>query len=201
MEKWDETIHTTRHSRYPICEETLDHVIGILNVKDYFALQDKSYASIMAHAAQKPFYVPESVRADVLFRQMKQSRNHFAVVLDEYGGTAGVVTINDLLEQLVGELDDDPVSPKDDAPLIEQLDANTWKIDGSAELEEVSEALHIDLPCEDHDTFGGFVFAQNGFIPEDGATFTIDTHTLHIEVLKITEHRLRSALVTLTAPV
>lgn len=201
IEKWEETIHATRHSRYPICEETLDHVIGILNVKDYFALQDKSYASIMANAAQKPFYVPESVRADVLFRQMKQSRNHFAVVLDEYGGTAGVVTINDLLEQLVGELDDEPVSPEDDAPLIEQLDANTWKIDGSAELEEVSEALHIDLPCEDYDTFGGFVFAQNGFIPEDGATFTIDTDTLHIEVLKIAEHRLRSALVTLTIAV
>ena len=155
----------------------------------------------MANAAQKPFYVPESVRADVLFRQMKQSRNHFAVVLDEYGGTAGVVTINDLLEQLVGELDDEPVSPEDAAPLIEQLDANTWKIDGSAELEEVSEALHIDLPCEDYDTFGGFVFAQNGFIPEDGATFTIDTDTLHIEVLKIAEHRLRSALVTLTIAV
>lgn len=66
----------------------------------------------MANAAQKPFYVPESVRADVLFRQMKQSRNHFAVVLDEYGGTAGVVTINDLLEQLVGELDDEPYLPK-----------------------------------------------------------------------------------------
>ena len=87
MEKWENIIHTTRHSRYPICEDSLDHVIGILNVKDYFALHDKTYNAVMAHAVHTPFYVPESVRADVLFRQMKQSRRHFAVVLDEYGSS------------------------------------------------------------------------------------------------------------------
>ena len=197
MEKWENTIHATRHSRYPICEDSLDHVIGVLNVKDYFALQDKSYESVMQHAVHPPFYVPESVRADVLFRQMKQSRIHFAVVLDEYGGTAGVVTINDLLEQLVGELDDDPAAAAIEQPELEQVDANTWKIAGTASLEKVAEALQISLPCEEFDTFGGYVFSQHGYIPEDGTSFTLDTDQLHIEVLQICEHRVLSTIVTL----
>ena len=200
MEKWENIIHTTRHSRYPICEDSLDHVIGILNVKDYFALQDKSYANVMQHAVHAPFYVPESVRADVLFRQMKQSHIHFAVVLDEYGGTAGVVTINDLLEQLVGELDDDPAAAASEQSELEQVDANTWKIAGSAPLEKVAESLCISLPCDEFDTFGGYVFSQHGFIPEDGTSFTMDTDQLHIEVLQIHEHRILSTIVTLNRP-
>ena len=198
MEKWENIIHTTRHSRYPICEDSLDHVIGILNVKDYFALHDKTYNAVMAHAVHTPFYVPESVRADVLFRQMKQSRRHFAVVLDEYGGTAGVVTINDLLEQLVGDLDDDPATIGEERPELEQVDANTWRISGSTDLEKVAEALDLELPCDEFDTFGGYVFAKYGYIPEDGASFTLDADQMHIEVLQISEHRILSAMVTLT---
>ena len=200
MEKWEAVIHASRHSRYPVCEDTVDHVIGILHVKDYFALPEKTPDAAMASAVRPPFYVPESVKADVLFQQMKQSRRHFAVVLDEYGGTAGVVTINDLLEQLVGELDDDPLPPEGEPPLIEQVDGRTWKINGAAELEDVAAALDIPLPCEEYDTFGGYVFTQYGYIPEDVSTFTIDLPPLRIEVLRITDHRLKSALVTLEAP-
>ncbi len=200
LEKWEAVIHASRHSRYPVCEDTVDHVIGILHVKDYFALPEKTPDAAMASAVRPPFYVPESVKADVLFQQMKQSRCHFAVVLDEYGGTAGVVTINDLLEQLVGELDDDPLPPEGEPPLIEQVDGRTWKINGAAELEDVAAALDIPLPCEEYDTFGGYVFTQYGYIPEDGSTFTIDLPPLRIEVLRITDHRLKSALVTLEAP-
>ena len=197
LEDWEKIIHTTRHSRYPICSHTVDQIVGILNVKDFFALRDSGREAIMEHAVHAPFYVPESVPADILFRQMKQTRNHFAVVLDEYGGTAGIVTINDLLEQLVGELDDEPAAA-DEKPLIEQVDANTWKINGGAELALVAEALKLDLPVDDYDTFGGYVFSHYGFIPEDGTTFTIDIERLHIEVLQISEHRLQGTLVTLS---
>ena len=82
--------------------------------------------------------------------------------------------------------------------MIEQVDANTWKIDGSADISDVAETLNIEFPCEEHDTFGGFVFSQYGFIPEDGSTFSIDINRLHIDVLHIAEHRLKSALVTLS---
>jgi putative hemolysin len=103
IEEWTKTIHETRHSLYPICDETVDHVIGVLNAKDYFRLEPKTKENILENAVKPAYFVPETICADVLFRQMKKSRNHFAVVLDEYGGMVGIVTMNDLLEQLVGD--------------------------------------------------------------------------------------------------
>ena len=89
QEAWETTIHDSRHSRYPVCESTVDQVVGILDAKRYFRLSDKSRESVMQHAVTPPWFIPETVRADVLFKQMQHSRNHFAVVLDEYGGMAG----------------------------------------------------------------------------------------------------------------
>ena len=181
QEAWETTIHDSRHSRYPVCESTVDQVVGILDAKRYFRLSDKSRESVMQHAVTPPWFIPETVRADVLFKQMQHSRNHFAVVLDEYGGMAGIVTMSDLLEQLVGDLDDsaehEPVLPE-----IEPLDSGTWRILGSAPLAHVAKALHVNLPVKEYDTFGGFVFACYGFVPEDGAEFELDACGLHIHV-------------------
>ena len=107
MEVWESTIHESRHTLYPVCEDTADQIIGILNAKDYFRLADKSRETVMAEAVKKPFFVPDGTKADVLFRKMKESHNSMAVVVDEYGGTLGVITINDLLEELVGNLEVD----------------------------------------------------------------------------------------------
>lgn len=103
LEEWEKTIFETGHTLYPICDESKDDVIGILNTKEYFRLKNKSRSNIMKHAAKKPYFIPKSQRASTLFRHMKESHNHFAVVIDEYGGVVGIVTMNDLLEQLVGE--------------------------------------------------------------------------------------------------
>ena len=94
-EQWDQTIRESRHSNYPVCDESADNIIGVLNVKDYFRLRDKRRESVM-DVLRPVYFVPESVRTDVLFRNMKVSRNHFAVVLDEYGGMNGIITMNDL---------------------------------------------------------------------------------------------------------
>ena len=101
---------------------------------------------------------------------MKQTRNHFAVVIDEYGGMTGIVTINDLLEQLVGDLEDE-VQPEEEAEKLEKLDSNTWRISGGIPLDQVSQELGVDLPTEEYDTFGGFVFGSYGSIPRDGRKF------------------------------
>ena len=98
-EQWAETIRTSRHSMYPVCQESVDQVIGVLNTKDYFRLADHSRETILAQAVKPAYFVPESVKADVLFRNMRNRRIHFAVVLDEYGGLSGIITIYDLLEQ------------------------------------------------------------------------------------------------------
>lgn len=107
MEHWNDAIQQSRYSLYPICSESTDNIIGVLKAKEYFRLTDRSRDSVMKYAVSKPFFVPESMKADVLFRSMKNKHCSMAVVLDEYGGTIGIVTLNDLLEQLVGDLGED----------------------------------------------------------------------------------------------
>lgn len=192
-EEWAQKITKSRHSRYPVCDGSADNIIGVLNVKDYFRLKDKSRENIMNKAVKSAYYVPETVRTDVLFQNMKKTRNHFAVVFDEYGGMSGVISMNDLLEQIVGNFDDDYLNPE--PPSIEKIDDDTWKIKGSAYLEDVSKQLGISLPDEDFDTFGGLVFGVLGIIPEDGSTMELDEYGLKIKVTEIKGRRLETAIV------
>jgi putative hemolysin len=135
-----------------------------------------------------------------LFRNMKQSRTHFAVVIDEYGGMSGIVTMNDLLEQLVGELEDD-ISIPEEQPLTERIDSKTWRIRGVAPLDLVSQQLGIILPEDDYSTFGGFVFGLLGTIPDDGSTPTVEECGMVIKVCEIRKRRLESAVVYITEDV
>ncbi len=192
-EEWEQKIIESRHSRYPLCDGSADNVIGVLNVKDYFRLKDKSRENIMDKAVKPAYYVPETVRTDVMFQNMKKTRNHFAVVFDEYGGMSGVITMDDLIEQIVGSFDDDYLTPED--PTIEKIDEDTWKIKGSAYLDDVSKQLGIPLPDEDFDTFGGLVFGVLGIIPEDGSTMEMDEYGLKIKITEIKGRRLETAIV------
>ena len=194
LEQWEQTIHESRHTVYPVCEETVDHVIGVLNIKDFFRFRGRTQDFIMKHAVKPAQFIPKSVKADVLFRRMKVSHNHFAVVLDEYGGMVGIVTMNDLLEQLVGDLADD-LAEAEEEPKISRISESIWEIDGGVDLEDAEEELHADLPVEDYDTFGGFVFGIYGTIPSDGTQFEVTANGLQIKVLSIKEHRLQHALV------
>lgn len=192
-EEWEKTIFEKQHSLYPVCEESADHIIGILHAREYFRLRDRSRENVMKYAVKSAYFVPESVCANVLFRQMKKTRNRLAVVLDEYGGMLGIITMNDLLEQLVGDFDEDQETAEE--PEIEKLDEKTWKIKGTAEMVAVAEALNTALPVDDFETFGSFVFAQYGYIPEDGRQFEINASELNIRVTEVKEHRLEKALV------
>jgi len=198
-EDWEKTINESRHTYYPVCHESADNVIGVLNTKDYFRLKDKSRENVLKKAVRPAYFVPETVRTDVLFYNMKKTRNHFAVVLDDYGGMTGIITINDLLEQLVGNLDDDTTLPVEPPP-IERIDSRTWKVQGYAPVELVAEQLNITLPdIEEYDTFGGFVFGMLGSVPADGSTPELDILNLHIKVLSIKDHRMEKAIVYVEA--
>jgi len=196
-EQWEQTINESRHSIYPICSDSPDHITGVLYSKDYLRLKNRTRENIMKGAVQSAYFVPESVRADVLFRNMKKSKNHFAVVVDEYGGMSGIATMNDLLEQLVGELDDD-ISMPAESPLIERIDSKTWRIQGAAPLNEVSKQLGVLLPDAEYDTFGGLVFGLLGTIPSDGSTPELEEYGLTIKVTKIKKRRLESSVVCLS---
>ena len=194
-EQWKRVIHDDRHSFYPVCGETVDQVLGVLNAKDYFRLEDFSRESILKNAVKPAYFVPGSVKADVLFRNMKHKRERMAVVLDEYGGVLGLVTMNDLIKQLVGEFDEEPDLSLPE-PEIQQMEGEVFKISGAASLDEVAKVLKLPLPCEEYDTFSGFIFGSLGAVPEDGSRFSLEAGGLSIKVLQVSDHRVDQALVS-----
>lgn len=196
VEQWESTIHQSRHSLYPVCNESVDDIVGVLNAKDYFRLENKTYDRIMETAVRPAFFVPESIKADVLFRSMKKSRNYFAIVLDEYGGMSGIITMSDLVQQLVGEIDDEDLLERE--LKIELIDSQTWNILGNTPLDDVAKQLKVSLPTEEYDTFGGFIFGTLGTIPEDGSQFEIEVNGLTIKVIEVKDHRVEKAVVCLT---
>ena len=193
------TIRETGLSRFPVYQEDADDIIGILSTRDYLLNAQLSRPLPMRELIRPAYFVPESVRTDQLFRDMQSKKIHIAIVVDEYGGTSGLVTMEDLLEEIVGNIYDefDPQEEKEIVPLGENL----WKIAGSAELEAVAAALDIRLP-EDQawGTLGGLVFAQLSVIPEDGSQFEVDAQGLHIRVEDFSDHRVEWALVSKTGP-
>ncbi|MBQ8627114.1 MAG: HlyC/CorC family transporter [Agathobacter sp.] len=195
MEKWKETIYSSRHTLFPVCDQSADNVVGVLDTKEYFRLEDKSRENVMEYAVSPAYFVPDTVKADVLFQNMKKERCSLAVVLDEYGGMTGIVTINDLLEQLVGDFVTDSDNIEEET--IELLDDGTWKIHGSATLEDISIALAVSLPCEDYDTFNGLIFNTLGEIPEDGSDIELNYDMLKIKVTKIENHQVETAIVSI----
>ena len=188
-EEWKETILQSRFTYYPVYGEDQDDIVGVLNTKDYFRLEDKSRENILAKAVEKPYYVPETMKADVLFHNMKKERKHFAVVLDEYGGLSGVISMHDLMELLVGDLDEDEKE-------IVAVGENTWKISGGASLDDVAEELELKLPVEEYDTFGGYIFGELGKIPDDGAKFELEAGGMKIQVEKVENHRIIDTVVS-----
>lgn len=195
-DEWERVIHESRHTLYPVCSDNPDNIVGILNAKDYFRLNSDSRAIIVEQAVRKPYFVPKSVKADVLFSNMKRDRVKMAVVLDEYGGMIGIVTMNDLVEQLVGELCDDEQEETEEK-MIESIGEKTWKIQGRASLTDVARELGVVIDTEEHDTFNGLVFSVLGTVPQDGTCVELETDNLTINVEEISEHQVKTAIVTL----
>lgn len=188
---WEQTIHTSRFTRYPICDGSPDNVIGILNAKDYFRLNDRSRQTVMAEAVEPAYFVPETMKADVLFRNMKKTRNSLAVVLDEYGGMAGIVTLSDLVEELVGQLQEDDGSENEETPRIERLEEHAWRVFGNADLSDLEDALGIELEAGDVNTFTGLVFDRLNGIPDDGEqNIELEVQGLTVRIRKIQAHQI-----------
>lgn len=194
-----ETIAKSGLSRFPVCEEDVDDIIGILSTRDYLMNSRQGNPKPLKGLLREAYFVPESVRADVLFRDMQSKKVHMVIVVDEYGGTSGLVTMEDLLEEIVGNIYDefDPLEDQD----IVRLGENLWRVAGSAELEELGEAMEMDLPeDEEYDTLGGLIFDRLSVIPKDGSQFTIDTWGLHIRVEKFSDRRVEVALISKLLP-
>ena len=193
--QWRRTIHEHRFACYPICGKDDDDIIGILNTKDYFRLNDLSRPNVMKNAVDRPFFISQNMKVSDLFETMKKERKYYGVVLDEYGGMTGIVTLHDLVEALVGDLHEEDEIPEPDP--IEAVSENEWIILGTADLEDVNEELKINLDLEAADTFGGYIMGILGKVPEDGTCFHLDTDNLSIDVAEIKNHRIGKTVVRL----
>ena len=196
--EWEQTIHESRHSVYPVCGDSVDQIIGVLNAKDFFRLNCRDKKAVMEHAVHTPYFVHENLKADQLFSKMKRHADHFAVVLDEYGGMCGIITVTDLVDQLVGDFDDDEMLRQE--PEIERLDSRCWKVRGSCSLHDVSRALEYAFPEEEYETFSGFLIGSLGEIPKDGTKLKMQVGPFQVRILDVCQHRIEKAIVHLMEP-
>lgn len=188
-------IRETGRSRYPVYNEDIDDIIGILNIRDFLLNKQLKNPKTTRQLLRKPYLVPETVPADTLLSNMQKQKVHMAIVVDEYGGMSGIVTMEDLLEEIVGNIYDE-FDPNEDAE-IEKLEGNLWRVRGTMELETLAEELDVELPlAEEYDTLSGLVFSAFPRIPEDGSTPEVTLHGLHIQVESICDHRVEKALVS-----
>ncbi len=180
------------HSRIPLFGETRDDIIGVLYAKDLFAdLIDGTPLSEIRirQIAKPPLCVPETKRASDLIVEMQLLRIHLAIVLDEYGGVSGLVTLEDLLEEFLGSIDDEHDIPTPSDPLV-QLDDDCFEVDGTMNLEEINERLRLEIPTDRHfQTIGGFVFDAVGHLPEPGATLARDG--IEFTIIEVIDNSIR----------
>lgn len=195
--EWESTINTTNHSHYPVCEDTADNVIGVLKARDYLKLSDRSRENAMKAAVTGALFVPESVKADDLFREMRRNRSHFAIVLDEYGGMSGIVTMNDIVEEIVGDIDGDEA---EDEEAITPIGGGKYSCGGCAPLDDIAELFSLELPTDEFETIGGLIFSSFDAIPADGSRFSISICGIHADVDRILDHRIVHCTIYKEAP-
>lgn len=193
----DEILATIRESglsRFPVYEGSIDNVLGILTTRDWLISRAEGRDVPLRQLIRPAHFVPESVRTDVLFQEMQSRKQHMAIVVDEYGGTSGLITLEDLLEEIVGNIYDEFDAQEE--PEITKLDDHRWRVSGAAELETVAEALEIELPeDEEFDTLGGLIFSRLTEIPADGERPVVECFGLRISVETIADRRVEWAIV------
>lgn len=192
-ETWKKTILENRHTLYPVCDEDNDDVVGILDTRDYFRLDSIEQDNVINKAMDQPFFISQNMKADVLLKEMKIKKVYFAVLLDEYGGMTGIVTLHDIIETLLGEIqEDDDINEPDP---IQQIDSDQFRIYGQADIEDVEKALGISLEDEDCDTFGGYILNHYGQIPDEGSHFKVSLDLMDVYVKEVKNHRIGQTIV------
>ena len=192
-ETWKQTILENRHTLYPVCDEDNDDVVGILDTRDYFRLDSIEQDNVINKAMDQPFFISQNMKADVLLKEMKIKKVYFAVLLDEYGGMTGIVTLHDIIETLLGEIQEDDDIEEPDP--IQQIDADQFRIYGSADIEDVEKTLGISLEDEDCDTFGGYILNHYGQIPDEGSHFKVSLDLMDVYVKEVKNHRIGQTIV------
>lgn len=188
-------ITTRGYSRIPVYEDTIDNIVGVVYAKDLIKLLAQGKRAPIREIMRPPHFVPESKRVDELLAELRNSRVHIAIVVDEYGGTAGLVTIEDLLEEIVGEIQDEYDVEE---ATIERVSEDEAIVDARVSLDAVNDLFDLDLESEDYDTIGGFVYHHLGKVPAPGDEFQADG--LSLQVLSVAGRRIRKLRVKKLPP-
>ncbi|WP_051615678.1 hemolysin family protein [Haploplasma modicum] len=188
-----EVIKNEQYSRIPVYEETIDDIIGIIYIKDLLTNNITAKNYDIRGLLKKPLFVPEIMKIDELFKEMQKTKSHIAIVIDEFGGTSGLVTMEDVLEELVGNIFDEH---DDVIEEVKQIDENTYIIDGLANIDYVENIIHAGLPIEDYDTLSGFMLGMLGRLPNRSEKIEI-TYNNHIyKILSYQKKIIKSIKVT-----
>ena len=194
-----ETLMQMRYSRVPVYEGDIDNIIGILYIKDFFLEAYKvGFDKVDIRSILRPaYFIPERKNINDLFLELKNSRYQMAVLIDEYGGFTGIVTMEDLIEEVMGEIDDE--YDKKTNPAIKKIDDRHFIATGSCEIEDVNNAcnLKLDENSEDYDTLGGMLMYLLGYIPNDGEKLTVEDNGVIYNILSIHEHRVKKVRIVL----
>ena len=176
-------VRQEQYTRYPVYDGSIDHIVGTIHVKDLLKYLDKPEEKFsLKSLLRPPYFVPESKKTAELFREMQKQKNHIAVVLDEYGGTAGIVTIEDLIEEIVGNISDEY---DEDEEAIKEVKENVFEIDGLESIKDIEDILEANLPVEDYDTLSGFILGQLGRFPEENEEVEIVFNGYKFEIMTI----------------
>ena len=187
------TLLESGHSRIPVYEEDVDNIKGLLYAKDLLRLWNNGTAAqkSVRDLMRPAYFVPETKRADILFREMQERKVHLAVIVDEYGGTAGIVTIEDLVEEIVGDIKDE-YDFNEEAEYV-KLSENEYIVDGGMNLDDLNELLDVELPTDENDSIGGYVYSNLGHVPEVGET--IEEPVLLMRVEAVENRRIRKVYI------
>ncbi len=194
-QEWENTIASSRFTMYPICDGSIDNIVGVLDTKDYFRLEQKTRKEILEKAVRSPYFVPEGAKADVTFRNMKKQKASFAIVLDEYAGFSGIISIKDLIERIVGDITDES-EPEEKEAQLHRIDERSWRIDGNVSLAVLTKTLEVEFP-DDYETISGFALGLYGAVPEDGSEFSVEYEGIQIQVQDVQEHQVSRAVITI----
>ena len=178
------------YSRIPVYEEQIDNIIGILQVKDVMIeARKKSFEEVDIRALLKEaFFVPDGKSTDELFREMQKTKNRMAVLIDEYGGVSGILTVEDLVEEVMGEITDEH---EEEVVELQKIGEKEYLLDGSILIEELNEKLNLKLETENYDTLSGYLIEELGYIPKDSGQCELDADGVHFKILEVKEKRIR----------
>ena len=187
-EEYIDELMELRFSRIPVYEDDSDNIIGILYIKDYLIqARESGFDNVdIRSILRTPYFVPETKNIDSLFVELQKTKQHIAILIDEYGGFSGIVTMEDIIEEVMGEIDDEY---DEEEPEIKQIRSDTWQLDGSMDLDDIDEELNIDLESESSETIGGFLIDILGEIPDDDDLNQPITHENYVFTIQSVKDR------------